>query len=182
MQAEKKKFNISRILNIAMIVLFMIVALNLVTTKSDKLFEIIGYRSYTVLSGSMEPEFYPGDMVITKHKNKSDIKVDDIVTYRDNDGVIITHRIIEETPEGYITKGDNNNVEDADILTEDNIIGEVKFSIPKLGYVMNFLSKPMVIAVEMFLLAGFILFYYKDDEECDGNNELEGVANEENIK
>ena len=177
-KVEKKKINISKILNIVVPILFIMLALNLMTTKSDNLFEIIGYRSYTVLSGSMEPEFYPGDMVITKHKNKSDIQINDIVTYRDNEGVIITHRIIEEIPKGYITKGDNNNVEDAEILTTDNIIGEVKFSIPKLGYVINFLSKPMVIAVEMFLLAGFILFYYKDDD----NNELEGVANEKNIK
>ena len=152
----------SNIINIILIGLFIILALNIMTTKSDKLFEIIGYRSYTVLSGSMEPEFYPGDIVITKHKNKTDIKINDIVTYRDNDGVIITHRIIEEIPEGYITKGDNNNVEDVDILTKENIIGEVKFSIPKIGYVMNFLSNPMVIAAEMIILAVFIFFYYKD--------------------
>ncbi|WP_303005641.1 signal peptidase I [Romboutsia ilealis] len=161
-KVEKKKINISKILNIVVPILFVILALNIMTAKSDKLFEIIGYRSYTVLSGSMEPRFYPGDIVITKHKNKTDIQVNDIVTYRDNDGVIITHRVIEETPEGYITKGDNNNVEDADILTKENIIGEVKFNIPKIGYVMDFLSKPMVIAAEMILLAVFIFFYYKD--------------------
>ena len=100
--------------------------------------------------------------MITKHKNKTDINVNDIVTYKDNDGVVITHRVIEETPEGYITKGDNNNVEDADILTKENIIGEVKFSIPKVGYIISFLSKPIVIAVEMFLLAGIILFLNRD--------------------
>ncbi len=161
-KVEKKKIDISKILNIVVPTLIIILALNLMTTKSDKLFEIIGYRSYTVLSGSMEPEFYPGDIVITKHKNKTDIQVNDIVTYRDSEGVIITHRIMEETEEGYITKGDNNNVEDAEILTTDNIIGEVKFSIPKVGYIMNFLSKPMVVAAEMILLAGFIVFYYKD--------------------
>lgn len=161
-KVEKKKIDLLKISNIVIPMLFIVLVLNIMTTKSDKLFEIIGYRSYTVLSGSMEPEFYPGDMVITKHKRKTDIKVNDIVTFKDNDGIIITHRIIKETPEGYITKGDNNNVEDADILTEENIIGEVKFSIPKLGYLNDFLSKPMVIAVEMILLAGFIFFSYRD--------------------
>ena len=161
-KVEKKKIDLSKISNIVVPILFIILVLNIMTTKSDKLFETIGYRSYTVLSGSMEPKFYPGDVVITKHKNKTDIQVNDIVTYRDNDGIIITHRIIEETPDGYITKGDNNNVEDTDILTKENIIGEVKFSIPKIGYVIDFLSKPMVIAAEMILLALFIFFYYKD--------------------
>ena len=162
MESEKKKINISKILNIIVPALLIILALNLMTTKSDKLFQLIGYRTYTVLSGSMEPKFYPGDIVVVKHKDKTDIKLNDIVTYKDSDGVVITHRIIKETPEGYITKGDNNNTEDADILTKDNIIGEVKFSIPKIGYIMNFLSKPAVVAVEMILLAGIIFFYYKD--------------------
>ena len=159
---DSKKINISKILNFMVTLIFIILALNLLTAKSEKLFEIIGYRSYTVLSGSMEPKFYPGDLVITKHKNKTDIKVDDIVTFRDNEGVIITHRIIEKTNEGYITKGDNNNVNDADILKKENIIGEVKFSIPKLGYVSSFLSNPKIISVELILLAVFIFFYYKD--------------------
>ena len=94
-KVEKKKIDLSKISNIVVPILFIILSLNIMTTKSDKLFEIIGYRSYTVLSGSMEPKFYPGDIVITKHKNKTDIKVNDIVTYRNSDGVIITHRIIE---------------------------------------------------------------------------------------
>lgn len=157
-----KNVKISKVLNVVVIGLFIILALNILTTKSDKLFKIIGYRSYTVLSGSMEPEFYPGDLVITKHKSKTDINLDDIVTFRDNEGVIITHRIIEAVDGGYITKGDNNNVEDTDVLKEKNLIGEVKFSIPKVGYLINFLSKPIIIAVEMILLAVFIFFYYKD--------------------
>ncbi|CEO31871.1 signal peptidase I [Paraclostridium sordellii] len=161
-KAEAKKFDKSKILNIIIACIVVLLALNLITTKSDEMFRLIGYRSYTVLSGSMEPKFYPGDIIITKHKDKVDIKVNDIVTYRDNKGVIITHRIIEETDEGYITKGDNNNVKDAGILKEENIIGKVKFSIPKIGYVMNFLSDSKVVAIEMVLLAIFIFFYYKD--------------------
>lgn len=33
--------------------------------------------------------------------------------------------------------------------------------IAKVGYIMYFLSKPMIIAVEMILLSVFIFFYYK---------------------
>lgn len=156
-----KKNKITKILNIVVIVLFFIIGLNLLTTKSEKLFELIGYRSYTVLSGSMEPVFYPGDIVIVKHKDKSDIQVNDIVTYRDDKGGIVTHRIIEKVDNGYITKGDNNNVKDTDILKEDNIIGEFKFRIPKLGYVVSFLSNPKVISIELILLALVILYYSK---------------------
>lgn len=162
-KTQKKKFNTSKVINIIIPILLVILAINLITTKSDKFFEIIGYRTYTVLSGSMEPKFYPGDVVVIKHKDKTDIKVNNIVTYRDSEGVIITHRIIKETPEGYITKGDNNNVEDGEILTKDNIIGEFKFSIPKIGFLMSFLSKPLVIAGGMVILAVAIFISSKDE-------------------
>ena len=160
---KQNKRKLLKIVDAVIVGLFIILALNLITTKSDKFFEIIGYRTYTVLSGSMEPKFYPGDVVVIKHKDKTDIKVNDIVTYRDSEGVIITHRIIEETPEGYITKGDNNNVEDGEILTKDNIIGEFKFSIPKIGFLMSFLSKPLVIAGGMVILAVAIFISSKDE-------------------
>ena len=45
----KNKAYRSNIINTILIGLFIILALNIMTTKSDKLFEIIGYRSYTVL-------------------------------------------------------------------------------------------------------------------------------------
>ena len=160
---KQNKRKLLKIVDAVIVGLFIILAINLITTKSDKFFEIIGYRTYTVLSGSMEPKFYPGDVVVIKHKDKTDIKVNDIVTYRDSEGVIITHRIIEETPEGYITKGDNNNVEDGEILTKDNIIGEFKFSIPKIGFLMSFLSKPLVIAGGMVILAVAIFISSKDE-------------------
>lgn len=159
---EKNNIIISRVINVVVCIVFIILLLNLMTSRSDKLFELIGFRSYTVLSGSMEPEFYPGDMVIIQNKNKANIGLNDIVTYRDGSGVIITHRIIEKTSDGYITKGDNNNVQDDYIVSLNNIIGKVKFSIPKLGYLVNFLSKPIFIAFEMFLLAGVVLFFNRD--------------------
>lgn len=159
---EEKKTKKYNLLNVIVLCVFGILVLNLMTIKSDNLFKMIGFRTYTVLSGSMEPEFYPGDLVITQHKDKANIKINDIVTFRDNEGIVITHRIIEETNEGYVTKGDNNSVNDADILKDQDIIGKVKFSIPKVGYVINLLSDPRAIAIEMILLAAFIFFYYKD--------------------
>ena len=151
-----------KILNILAICIIVVMALNLMTSKSDKLFKLIGFRTYTVLSGSMEPKFYPGDLVVTQHKDKANIKINDIVTFKNEEGAIITHRIISQTNEGYITKGDNNNVEDAGNLKEDSIIGKVKFSIPKVGYIISYLSNPKMVAIEMVLLAVFIFFYYRD--------------------
>ena len=150
------------VLKIVSILGLLIILLNLLANKSEKLFEVIGYRTYTVLSGSMEPKFYPGDIVVVKHRSKTDIQVNDIVTYKDDNEIIVTHRIIEEVDGGYITKGDNNNVRDAVVLRDEVIIGEAKFRIPKLGYMVNFLANPKVISIELIVLALMILFCCKD--------------------
>ena len=157
---KTKKINVP---NIIVATIMIVLSLNLLTSKSDTFFKLVGFRTYTVLSGSMEPTYSPGDVIITKHKSKSDIKVDDIVTFIEDDSVI-THRIVEQSEKGYITKGDNNNTEDTQILTPENIIGEVVFGIPKIGYMIDFLSKPMVIAVEMILL-GLVVIYYVIKED-----------------
>ena len=43
----------------------------------------------------------------------------------------------------YQTKGDNNSVADKNSVVTDNIYGKVMIIIPKLGFVKNFVSKPL---------------------------------------
>jgi len=79
----------------------------------------------TVLSGSMEPMFKKGDLVlmqsIDKQPNIGDIIMFSTIANKEP----ITHRIIRITPSGgIITKGDNNSVEDSWTLTKYNIIGK----------------------------------------------------------
>ncbi|MDK2562963.1 signal peptidase I [Romboutsia sedimentorum] len=143
------------------IIACIILVLNTLSARSEAVYKLIGFRSYTVLSGSMEPEFYPGDLVVSLHKNRANIKEGDIITFRDNDE-IVTHRIIDKTQEGYITKGDNNNAADSFAVSNDNIIGKVLFDIPNAGYIIQFLAKPMVIAIELMLGAIIILLYNRD--------------------
>jgi signal peptidase I len=79
----------------------------------------------TVLSGSMEPHFKKGDLVLMQKVDK-DPKIGDIIMFgiRGNKEPII-HRISMITAEGgIITKGDNNPAEDSWILTKINIIGK----------------------------------------------------------
>jgi signal peptidase len=53
--------------------------------------------------------------------------------------VLVTHRIIEVTTEngieGFVTKGDANNVEDGSLVTKEQIVGKYAFRIPYAGYV-----------------------------------------------
>lgn len=108
------------------------------------------YNAYVVLTGSMIPEIDPMDVVITKRREPSELKEGDIITFLSSDsrlsGVIVTHRIKQTfhdtTTDKYTfqTKGDANNTVDFALAEGHNIIGEVIFKIPKVGYVQELLA------------------------------------------
>src|SRR5690625_5649807 len=80
---------------------------------------ILGYQGLTVLSNSMNPTFATGDLVIVETMSASDIHKDNIITFKVKDTSYITHRVVDTIKEkgetGFITKGDNNNVNEEEI-------------------------------------------------------------------
>ncbi|MBN1374079.1 signal peptidase I [Candidatus Dojkabacteria bacterium] len=121
-----------------LIVLFSIVVfvqLAIIITKDKYLF---GVKIYAVESESMLPTIKKGDLVIidevyTYHK-------DDIITYTDpnDENQTITHRIINifqktSGDETFVTKGDNNEIQDPFQVTKEMIQGKVIKIIPAIG-------------------------------------------------
>lgn len=104
---------------------------------------------FTIVSPSMEPNINRYDIVYeTRVRNEDSLKVGDVITFYsssiDTGGYTVTHRIhrIEETDgvKRYITKGDNNQVEDAGSIVFKDIVGRVDLVIPKVGRIQFFLS------------------------------------------
>ncbi len=117
-----------------------------------------GFAPLTVLTGSMEPEIYAGDMVII-HRQK-DYAVGDTVTYELAGGnASVTHEIIRTYVEGgvtyYITKGTNNNAEDPLPVAKSQVAGKVVFVIPGLGTFLEWLKTPA--GLTLVLLFGCII-------------------------
>ena len=78
------------------------------------------YRLFVVRSDSMEPAFPVGCVVISERVGDgTELRVGDVVTYK-NPAVpfTITHRIVEVTERGFVTKGDNLNEDDGEIPGE----------------------------------------------------------------
>ena len=113
----------------------------------------LGYGTSVVLSGSMEPTLSVNDFVFIQ---KADTyKINDIVVYQSGEKLII-HRIIAETDDGFITKGDANNVSDPAIESEQ-IKGKLVFSIPHMGSVIHVLQSS-VGRILLVVLACYFLF------------------------
>jgi len=129
----------------------------------DEVPSFLGYKPFIVLSGSMEPEIYSGDLVLVREAVTGDLKVGDVISYREGQSVI-THRILEITEEQgtrkFITKGDHNNVSDRNPVTEDQVEGRYLFHLSKLGNFAIFMQTP--IGMVIFIACPLVLFILYD--------------------
>jgi len=100
-----------------------------------------------VKSGSMEPTIHTGSIVVVKPMTS--YTKGDIVTFGPDTKkeIPVTHRIVEVKGEGvpmsFVTKGDANEDSDMKEIAPREVIGKVLFSIPYLGYVIDFARKPI---------------------------------------
>lgn len=108
---------------------------------------VAGAERFTVLTGSMQPTYPPGTLIVVKPAGTDELQVGTPITYQLEPGrpAVVTHRIIETRQETtgrqlYITQGDANDAPDAQPVLEDQIRGQVWYSIPYLGYVNNWLT------------------------------------------
>ena len=123
---------------------------------------LIGFECYNVISPSMEPEYMVGDLIYVKEVDPSTVKVGDVITFVVNEDLVVgTHRVvrIDTEKKQFITKGDTNDTEDPPVHF-NNLIGVPKFSIPKLGYVSDFVQNPpgMYITLGAGLLLILLVF------------------------
>ena len=91
-----------------------------------------------IVTGSMEPMIYPGDVILVKKINDiKQVQIGDVIQF-ERDHVRISHRIIKiVTKDGvpnYVTRGDNNNAEDSQLVSPEQIRGEVIEVVPKIGW------------------------------------------------
>ena len=126
-----------------LVVLVVILALLLVGAR------VIGLQVFTVLSGSMEPNYHTGSLIYVKKVDYRELKEKDVITFMLDEDTVATHRIVGIVPDEedptvlrYRTKGDANNAEDGSLVHYKNVIGTPVFMIPKLGYVASYIQNP----------------------------------------
>ncbi|KAI8098744.1 signal peptidase I [Halteromyces radiatus] len=124
-----------------------------------------------VLSGSMEPAFHRGDLLVLSLPNEP-IQVNDICVFKlPERPVPIVHRVIKlhddaVTGKQYLlTKGDNNPGDDRSLydyrqmwIHQENVVGKVRGFVPYVGMVTIVMNDyPMVKYVLLGVLGLFAL-------------------------
>jgi len=146
---------------------------------------IFGYTPYIVLSGSMEPVIETGSVVFINTED-TDVAPDDIIAFKEENGAMVTHRVVsyDAATGAYTTKGDANDIVDANTVTQEQIVGTYEKHIPKLGYALatfqnrkmklggrEVTAGPLLIIMTLVVVNGLAMFISTmaedDDEEDD---------------
>ena len=171
---------LKKVLSIAVQVLLWIIILlaalfaftTLATRDNSNVASLAGYTPMSVLSDSMSPTFNRGDLIIIKKCGANDInalQVGDIICFHtiiENEYALNTHRIVEVISENgnsrFITKGDNNAIQDQRNVVFGDIVGKYVGRLPYVGHVMQFLASSVgfLVVIVLPLLAFFVYQVY----------------------
>lgn len=109
--------------------------------------KFVGFQIYTVVSGSMEPNYHVGSLIYVLEEEPSNLKVKDVITFKLSDNTIATHRIVEivyedSNPKEYKfrTKGDANEDVDTNLVDPNKVLGKAYFTVPYLGYLAAYIQ------------------------------------------
>lgn len=119
-----------------------------------------------VYSGSMEPTIHQYDGYVVLEG--SSVSPGDVVVFRSEEkDAYVTHRIVAETPEGYLTQGDANPstdqasgsppVEESAVVGRVLTVGGDPVTIPALGRAVRLLRKHAVAAAVVAVLGILLL-------------------------
>ncbi len=169
----KKVWNVISTIVVVLVVIFAVLLIGV---------RLFGVQVYSVISGSMEPEYPVGSLIYVKEVDPSEIEVNDVITYVLPSETPSTHRVvrIDEENQLFYTKGDANETEDGAPVHFKNLIGTPVFKIPYLGYVAYYIQHPpgMYIAIAagaVLLILVFLPDLFKKDKKKDEQTpELDG--------
>jgi len=150
----------SKIAFIMLIILIYNIFLVLISSMGrENKNSFLGYSGFVITTTSMRPNINVGDIIIVKETDKDKLNENDIITYKKN-REIITHRIVRVVKEEnvYITKGDNNNLEDVEKVRYEEIIGKKVIKIPYVGYIILILNNKIFVLISIVIIIVVYLY------------------------
>lgn len=134
---------------------------------SNNRISVFKLRLFTVISGSMEPKYKIGDVLVAVETDPKDIKVGDAISYlgkkADLKGKVITHEVvdIEIDKNGkyrFHSKGICTNcLKEDPVVEESQLYGVVKYKIKSLSLIYKVVGTPIGVIVFVILPLLYII-------------------------
>lgn len=121
---------------------------------------VFGHKPLVIISGSMEPVLKIGGILYYEKININKFDEGDILVYTTKDH-IISHRIINITDNGFVTKGDTNNTVDGELVNPKQVLGKgTDWSIPFIGYYADYVYSHKYL---LYISLGVIILDFCND-------------------
>ena len=175
---------IKKILNILKIIILILLILFALFTVYQKVFpnNPSAFRTYSIITKSMEPVLKKGDVILVQERNTSSYKVGDIITFKgtsgDLKGKIVTHEIVgiklENGKNIFYTKGIQNISEDPAVY-EDEILGKYIYKFKFFSLIERIMDTKIGFILIIIIPLGYIYFY----EIRDIIKDIKNIKNKE---
>ncbi len=140
----------------ALIFIFgLIIFVSVLNAKDGEVPSVFGFSVMKIQTGSMEPEYKTGSVIITRKVAPEKLEVGDVISFYVSAGNIVdqvnTHRIeeiqyIKSDLRQFVTKGDANQSVDEYPVYQTKVIGKVVLNLGVIsGSVIGFLQNPNII-------------------------------------
>lgn len=186
------------VLSVVIFLFGLFVFVSVLNASAGKVPSVLGFSFMQIQTGSMEPDYPVGSIVVTKKTDVEELKTGDVISFYSNapdtKGMPITHRIVrvQRTSGGspfFTTKGDANDFDDSLTVGTYSIIGKVVYNIGTVGgSIISVLKNPNVIFCFIVMPLIFITFgeavnlvtlIVKSKEENEAIKEVNNEQSEE---
>lgn len=178
-QREKTIKKILKTLILAILGMLLIINIAMLyqtKVNPDEIPHFGGISVFNIVSESMTGTINVNDVIVIKKCNENEIKKEDIITYKKEDGTIVTHRIIKINKDQghnlYTTKGDHNTVEDEEKIRYEQVEGKYLFKISGMGNFVEELQKNNgLISVALIILI-FVILKNGNDKKKENRKKI----------
>lgn len=154
-------------------------------TMPNKIPDIFGYKMFIILDDNMDESVKYGDLIFTKNVYTNDLKQNDFIAFRNTMNTVTLHKITDinqniefdnetnniRTVKTFTMQTLENETKDTKYVKDNKVEGIVINKIPKIGAIIYFIQKPIVIITIclIILTLGIIAdFIAKKLDERDG--------------
>ncbi len=189
----RKMVIISTVILAAAVLLCLVIAIQTLVKGYTTFF---GYSVFRVVTGSMEPTIPTGAVLICKHTDINEVKVNDIICFKSREfshyGSIVTHRVasIQYDAQGALyleSRGDANYSSDPYFVQEENFIGKVtwftgqnSFFTRLLSFVSGKIGFMALVVIPILIIVALILHGAGKTIKGELDSTLNSLAKKEN--
>lgn len=161
------------------IALLLVIYIGVSILLPNKSLDIFGFRTFIVVSSSMEPDISVEDMILITKTNEEELEAGDVITFNVyipelKNYNYVTHYIAKvETNDSnqiiYKTHGANKEIDDVDEwtnpqgelvdITIEDIEGQYRFTLPLLGPLVTRLQDPLFVGLLVLNVAVLVFAY-----------------------